>query len=125
MTDDDFNQALSCIPVTWRRELLFAHSWADSVKVEWDDREEPTGCIVFTKGGSEYAFLIGDDCWDVDDPRGEMIEWLLEEREAAATLVNVHDECRASAERECARLRALIRETRDFDDALETRKEMP
>jgi hypothetical protein len=84
--DIDFEQALEQIRRTFtdadevERELRWAKSWADSIEVDWDDEYS---AILFRKDGSEYAFLLGDNQWDCDDPRSELLAAALDRVDVA------------------------------------------
>ena len=68
----------------WDAELGYAKEWADEVQYDINGATESAlddSSLIFRKDGAEYWFLVGDGQWDADDPRGEMIEALLAERD--------------------------------------------
>lgn len=98
---DEFEQALNEIRCHYANgaeietELRFAKEWAESVDV---DRDEDLPDIGFKRNGSTFWYLGNDCCWDADDPRSEMIESLIAERDRLAA--------------ECERLKGELAEER-------------
>jgi hypothetical protein len=106
--DEEFERGMAAVRTMyskqWDAELGFAFAWADDV--DYDD--DPDGqAILFRKDGANYWFLVGDGQWDADDPRSEMIEALLVERDKDESAMKV---ARATLEEAEAKMLELAAE---------------